>query len=106
VIETDGALAAAEMQIELARLLEKEVWGQGFPQPGFSSDFTVENQRVVGEKHLKLKLSLSGRAFDAMLFFQSNPLPERIFAVYRLTVNEYKGAQSLQLNIEHWQPAA
>lgn len=106
VIETDGALAAAEMQIELARLLEKEVWGQGFPQPGFSSDFTVENQRVVGEKHLKLKLSLSGRAFDAMLFFQSNPLPERILAVYRLTVNEYKGAQSLQLNIEHWQPAA
>jgi single-stranded-DNA-specific exonuclease len=106
VIETDGALAAAEMQIELARLLEKEVWGQGFPQPGFSSDFTVENQRVVGEKHLKLKLSLSGRAFDAMLFFQSNPLPERILVVYRLTVNEYKGAQSLQLNIEHWQPAA
>jgi single-stranded-DNA-specific exonuclease len=106
VIETDGALAAAEMQIELARLLEKEVWGQGFPHPSFSSDFTVENQRVVGEKHLKLKLSLSGRAFDAMLFFHCNPLPERILAVYRLTVNEYKGAQSLQLNIEHWQPAA
>ena len=106
VIETDGALAAAEMQIELARLLEKEVWGQGFPHPSFSSDFAVENQRVVGEKHLKLKLSLSGRAFDAMLFFHSNPLPGRILTVYRLAVNEYKGAQSLQLNIEHWQPAA
>ncbi|MGH8711308.1 MAG: single-stranded-DNA-specific exonuclease RecJ, partial [Burkholderiales bacterium] len=106
VIETDGALAAADMQIELARLLEKEVWGQGFPHPSFSCDFAVENQRVVGEKHLKLKLSLSGRAFDAMLFFHSNPLPERILAVYRLAVNEYNGAQSLQLNIEHWQPAA
>ena len=106
VIETDGALAAADMQIELARLLEKEVWGQGFPHPSFNSDFTVENQRVVGEKHLKLRLSLSGRAFDAMLFFHSNPLPERILAVYRLAVNEYNGAQSLQLNIEHWQPAA
>ncbi len=106
VIETDGALAVADMQIELARLLEKEVWGQGFPHPSFSSDFAVENQRVVGEKHLKLKLSLSGRAFDAMLFFYSNPLPERILAVYRLAVNEYSGAQSLQLNIEHWQSAA
>ena len=106
VIETDGALAIGDMQIELARLLENEVWGQGFPQPSFSSDFAVENQRVVGEKHLKLKLSLPGSTFDAMLFFQSTPLPQRILAVYRLAVNEYRGAQSLQLNIEHWQPSA
>ena len=106
VIEIDGALAIADMQIDLARLMEKQVWGQGFPQPSFSGNFAVENQRVVGEKHLKLKLSVSGRAFDAMLFFHSDPLPEQILAVYRLAVNEYNGAQSLQLNIEHWQPAA
>jgi len=106
VIETDGELAIADMQIELARLLEKQIWGQGFPQPSFASNFVVENQRIVGEKHLKLRLSLSGRAFDAMLFFHSDRLPEQILAVYRLAVNEYNGAQSLQLNIEHWQPAA
>ncbi|HUL41492.1 MAG TPA: single-stranded-DNA-specific exonuclease RecJ [Burkholderiales bacterium] len=106
VIETDGALDAADMQIELARLLEKEVWGQGFPQPTFCSEFTVENQRIVGEKHLKLKLALPGRAFDAMLFFENTPLPQRILAVYRLAVNEYNGVQSLQLNLEHWQARA
>ena len=55
-IETDGALNIAEMNLEVARLLDEQVWGQGFPAPQFSDDFIVQNQRVVGEKHLKLQL--------------------------------------------------
>ena len=55
-IETDGALDMAEMNLEVARLLDEQVWGQGFPAPQFSDDFTVQSQRVVGEKHLKLQL--------------------------------------------------
>ncbi|MGA7593583.1 MAG: single-stranded-DNA-specific exonuclease RecJ [Gallionella sp.] len=55
-IETDGALNPAEMNLEIARLLEGQVWGQGFPAPQFSDDFIVISQRVVGEKHLKLQL--------------------------------------------------
>ena len=55
-IETDGALDVAEMNLEIARLLDEQVWGQGFPAPQFSDDFVVQNQRVVGEKHLKLQL--------------------------------------------------
>ena len=104
-IETDGALDPAEMNLEVARLLEGQVWGQGFPAPQFSDDFIVRNQRVVGEKHLKLQLSSRGLLIDAILFGHNDPLPERIHAVYSLVVNEYNGTQSLQLIVRHWQNA-
>jgi single-stranded-DNA-specific exonuclease len=55
-IETDGGLEHAEMNLDVARLLDGQVWGQGFPAPQFNDNFTVQNQRVVGEKHLKLQL--------------------------------------------------
>ncbi len=103
VIENDGSLGAAEMNLDLARALAAQVWGQGFPQPAFHETFTVENQRVVGEKHLRLRLGKAGRVFDGILFFHHEPLPERISAVYRLDVNEYNGSQSLQLMIEYWE---
>jgi single-stranded-DNA-specific exonuclease len=101
-IETDGALEHAEMNLEVARLLDEQVWGQGFPAPQFSDDFVVENQRVVGEKHLKLRLGTKGKIIEAMLFGRSEPLPDRLHAVYNLSINEYNGTQSLQLIIRHW----
>lgn len=103
LVETDGALAPAEATLETAFLLRREVWGQGFPQPGFSGEFSVEKQRVVGEKHLRLRLGSQGKTLDAILFSHCDPLPAAIRAVYRLDVNEYNGAQSLQLVIEHWE---
>ncbi|MDH4286983.1 MAG: DHHA1 domain-containing protein, partial [Gallionella sp.] len=104
-IETDGALEPAEMSLELAHLLDEQVWGQGFPAPQFNDDFAVQNQRVVGEKHLKLRLQAQGKFVEAILFGHSEPLPEQIHAVYSLSVNEYNGAQSLQLIIRHWREA-
>jgi len=102
-IETDGALDKDQMDLDIARLLDEQVWGQGFPAPQFSDDFMVKNQRVVGEKHLKLSLSTQGRLIDAILFGHNEPLPEHIHAVYSLSVNEYNGKQSLQLIVRHWQ---
>jgi single-stranded-DNA-specific exonuclease len=101
-IETDGALAQNNMTLELAQLLEQQVWGQGFPAPLFNDDFTVLNQRVVGEKHLKLRLGKSGQAFEAILFGHAEPLPDNIHAVYALSVNEYNGNRSVQLMVRHW----
>ncbi len=101
-IETDGALEHAEMNLDVARLLDKQVWGQGFPAPQFNDDFAVQNQRVVGEKHLKLRLSSQGKLIEAILFGHNEPLPEKIHAVYSLSINEYNGTQSLQLIIRHW----
>ena len=104
VIATDGALPAGHCTLDAARVLEEQVWGQGFPAPAFDDEFTVATQRVVGERHLKLLLLKDGSEVEAMLFSHAMPLPPRIRAVYRLTVNEWNGAQSLQLIIEHWQP--
>ncbi|MDD5241422.1 MAG: single-stranded-DNA-specific exonuclease RecJ [Sulfuricella sp.] len=103
IIECDGQLEAQEMNLELTKMLAQQVWGQGFPQPAFQGEFSIENQRVVGEKHLKLKLGKAGKIFDSILFSHSEPLPEQINAVYRLDINEYQGAQTLQLVIEHWE---
>ena len=103
IVETDGALAGADFSLDTARALERQVWGQGFPQPLFEGTFAVQQQRVVGEKHLKLRLSAEAGLFEAMLFFHAEPLPQRIRAVYSLQVNEYNGTASLQLIVRHWQ---
>jgi len=116
VIETDGDLDIADIKLELAETLERQVWGQGFPQPSFNARFYVESQRIVGEKHLKLKLrklhaastshstqsaQKSDETYDGILFFHSDPLPDVIDAVYRLQINEYNGKTSLQFLLEH-----
>lgn len=102
LIETDGNLNATDTDLRLAQLLEDGVWGQGFATPSFEGDFIVAHQRVVGEKHLKLKLEQNGEAVEAMLFFHNEPLPENIKAVYQLGVNEYNGQKTTQLIVRHW----
>jgi len=104
-IETDGSLEPAYLNLGLAQLLDHQVWGQGFPQPLFCDDFEVQGQRVVGEKHLKLKLARAGRTVEAMRFNGLDPLPAQVRAAYRLSVEEFRGMQSLQLVIEHWEGA-
>lgn len=105
ILETDGNLAASEMTLELACKIDAQVWGQGFPEPCFEGLFAVEHQRIVGEKHLKLKLGIADNIFDAMLFFHAEPLPEKIHAIYGLAVNEFRGSTTLQLTLRHWEAA-
>jgi len=105
-IETDGSLPAPDADLDTAQTLARQVWGQGFPEPQFLDRFQVESQRIVGEKHTKLRLARDGRQFEAMLFFRAETLPGTIEAVYRLDVNEYKGARSVQLIIQHWEASA
>lgn len=104
VIETDGPLSPEECRLEQALMLRDTVWGQGFPPPLFHGEFRVEAQRLVGDKHLKLRLSGVGLAAEAMLFNRDEPLPERIQATYRLEVNEWNGSMSPQFTLEHWCP--
>ena len=104
-VETDGSLEVAYASLDVARLLGGEVWGQGFPPPVFLDEFVVENQRLVGEKHLKLRLARAGQRFNAILFRHETPIPERIRGAYRLAVDEFNGAQSVQLTVEHWESA-
>jgi single-stranded-DNA-specific exonuclease len=104
-IDTDGALVAGDISLEAARLLDQEVWGQGFPAPVFNNVFRVERQRILKDRHLKLELSLGGTRFEAIRFNCAEHVPEAIHAAYRLDINEYKGLSSVQLMLEHFEAA-
>ena len=103
-VETDGSLEAEHCTLQVARMLDAGIWGQGFPQPVFCDTFAVESQRVVGERHLKLRLRKDGRRLEAMRFGALDPLPPQVRAAYRLAVNQFNGLQSVQLNVEHFEP--
>lgn len=101
-IEVDGELQASALQLAFAEKLESRVWGQGFPAPRFVGRFRVINQRIVGQKHLKLTLQTAGGVtIEAMRFQHAEPLPMEIDAVYQLSVNEWRGERQLQLLIDH-----
>ncbi len=102
VIEVDGSLDHEHMQLETAVLLERQVWGQGFAAPCFFDEFEVVAQRIVGERHLKLRLAKAGNEYDAIFFQKEHFLPSRVALAYELQTNYYNGNESLQLNVRHW----
>ncbi|HLX79186.1 MAG TPA: single-stranded-DNA-specific exonuclease RecJ [Burkholderiales bacterium] len=108
VVETDGELEPAYHSLEVAQMLEAQIWGQGFPPPLFCDTFTVEGQRVVGERHLKLRLLKNGQRLEAMWFNalgpRAAPLHSRIRAAYRVGVNEFNGLKRAQLTFENVEP--
>jgi single-stranded-DNA-specific exonuclease len=101
VLETDGALTVQEMTMQTAESLSNLVWGQGFPQPVFYDRFEVLQQKVLGEKHLKLRLQKQNQQFEAIYFQHAELLPEQIEIAYALQVNEFNGNRSLQLQVVH-----
>lgn len=110
VLMTDGELAESDFSLELAQLLRYAgPWGQAFPEPVFDDEFTVESWKVVGERHIKLKLHHRDRdvLMDAIAFngYVGEAPPARLRAAFQLDVNEWNGAQSLQLLILHMESA-
>ena len=109
-VQTDGALHASQLELGLAKQLEQLcVWGQGCPAPIFDNVFTIINQRIVGEKHLKLLLSLDGQTIDAIAFNVDvtqwpNLNCQEIHAAYSLNVNEFRGNETVQCLIHTFQP--
>ena len=100
-IETDGTLDADELTFDFVKSIDAQVWGQGFNAPTFTGNFRVLEQRVVGERHLKLKLSLGGDTFEAMRFGSADALNTSIDAVFRPSINEFRGQATLQLVLDH-----
>jgi single-stranded-DNA-specific exonuclease len=103
-LETDGTLESAYFSIDTVRLLEAEVWGQGFPAPVFEDEFVVESQRILKEKHLKMRLRKGTQRLDAIQFNFSQAPGGNVRAAYRLAINDYNGVQTPQLMIEHLEP--
>ncbi|MSQ49586.1 MAG: single-stranded-DNA-specific exonuclease RecJ [Betaproteobacteria bacterium] len=104
VVETDGELEPAYRSLAVAQMLESQIWGQGFPPPLFCDTFAVESQRVVGGHHLKLRLRKDGQRLEAMRFNSLEPMPALVRAAYRLSVNEFNGLKTVQLNLESHEP--
>jgi len=109
---TDGSLDAHQLSMHTAELLrDAGPWGQQFPEPCFQGDFHIVQQRIVGEKHLKLVLAPQNQpeiAIDAIWFNIDtarwpNHQAEIVHCVYRLDINEFRGVENLQLMVQHLQ---
>ncbi len=99
-LETDGPLAPEYRRTELVDMLQREVWGQGFAAPVFSDEVEVLSQRLVGEKHLALKLKHQGQPVDGIWFNHVEPLPARVKLAYRLDADEWQGQKRLRFMVE------
>jgi len=104
----DGALLSAELTPEIGDLLASEIWGQGFPQPIFYSEFEVLQQSLMKEKHLRLQLrtiesgsgTQTSKPVTGVWFNQTQTLPTKVRLAYRLVTDRYQGQARVQLMIE------
>lgn len=109
---SDGSLAVEEFHLELARALRNAgPWGQHFPEPLFHGVFELVEQRVVGERHLKMVLrtecgtvKLDGIAFGVDRDIWPNPTIRWVELAYKLDLNEFRGNETVQLLVAHIAP--
>ena len=99
-LETDGPLAPEYLRVDLVDTLHKEVWGQGFAPPVFSEEVDVVSQRLVGEKHLALKLKHQGQPVDGIWFGRTEQLPRRVKLAFRLDADEWQGQRRVRFLVE------
>jgi single-stranded-DNA-specific exonuclease len=99
-LETDGALAPEYLRVELVDALHKEVWGQGFAPPTFSEEIEVISQRLVGEKHLSLKLKHQGQPVDGIWFGRTESLPAKVTLAFRLDADAWNGVRRVRFLVE------
>jgi single-stranded-DNA-specific exonuclease len=106
VLSSDGELLTNDMTLAFAEVLrEAGPWGQNFPEPVFDDVFTLVQQRIVGEKHLKLVVEKEKQIFDAIAFNVDikrwpDSQAKQVKLAYRLDINEFRGKQSVQLMVE------
>ena len=103
-LATDGSLPQQYVRPDLVKDLQSQVWGQGFAAPVFQDTVHVMSQKIVGEKHLSLKLQLHGLVVDAIWFGRTQSLPVQATVAYRLDINHWQGMDKVQLQIEAMQP--
>ncbi|MDN3639781.1 single-stranded-DNA-specific exonuclease RecJ [Simiduia curdlanivorans] len=110
VMFTDGELDSQDYSLAFAEtLINAGPWGQHFPEPSFDGDFILREQRIVGAKHLKMTLSPvqnPAQSFDAIAFgvdlaLWPNAAAQRIRAVFKLDINEFRGQRNLQLMVNY-----
>jgi single-stranded-DNA-specific exonuclease len=110
IILSDGELSSDLLTLEFAeQLREAGPWGQNFTEPLFDDTFTLVQQRIVGEKHLKIVVQkdsaqgqhvFDGIAFNVDVKAWPNTQAKQVHLAYRLDVNEFRGKRTVQLMIE------
>lgn len=105
---TDGELKPEDFSLTFAHQIQQcGPWGQAFPEPIFDGEFDIIQQRIVGEKHLKLVLKepSEGLLLDAIAFFVDlDKWPnsaEKARVVFKLDINEFRGQSNLQLLVDY-----
>jgi len=100
-LRIDGALPPASFNADVARLLDAQVWGQGFEPPVFCERVQVLHQRVVGDKHLKLSVRPAddpcAAPREAIWFQRTQAVADEAVLAYRVEVNEWQGRVSAQM---------
>ncbi|ERH66368.1 ssDNA exonuclease RecJ [Pantoea dispersa EGD-AAK13] len=112
VMWSDGELHAQEFTLHTAEMLrEAGPWGQAFPEPVFDGQFKLLQQRLVGERHLKVMVEplgggplLDGIAFNVDTSLWPDSSVRQVQLAYKLDINEYRGNRSVQLIIDHIWP--
>ncbi|MFR0654153.1 single-stranded-DNA-specific exonuclease RecJ [Pantoea sp. SIMBA_079] len=112
VVWSDGELHAQEFSLHTAEMLrEAGPWGQAFPEPVFDGKFKLLQQRLVGERHLKVMVEplgggplLDGIAFNVDTRLWPDTSVRQVELAYKLDINEYRGNRSVQLIIDHIWP--
>jgi single-stranded-DNA-specific exonuclease len=97
---TDGPLALEYFNAETVSALDTQVWGQAFETPVFCDEVQVLGQRLVADKHLKLRVKHQGQVRDAIWFSHVEPVGERVRLAYRLSLDEWNGQRRVQMVVE------
>jgi len=111
-VMSDGELTIPEMTLDVAQMLrEAGPWGQMFPEPLFDGRFRLLQQRIVGERHLKVMVEpvgggplLDGIAFNVDTTYWPDNAVREVQLAYKLDINEFRGNRSLQLIIDNIWP--
>lgn len=110
VVFSDGDLAAEDFSLLTAEALrDAGPWGQHFPEPLFDGEFWLQQQRIVGEKHLKMVVSIdhNGQHISDAIAFNIDPTEwpnntvKKVRLAYKLDINEFRGRRSLQLLVDY-----
>ena len=99
-LHTDGPLSPEYRRPDLVDTLHQEVWGQGFAPPVFSEEVEILSQKLVGEKHLAIKLRHQGQPVDGIWFGHTDPLPAKVKIAFRLEADEWQGARRVRFLVE------
>ncbi|HEY3698711.1 MAG TPA: single-stranded-DNA-specific exonuclease RecJ [Spongiibacteraceae bacterium] len=113
VLWSDGELGVEQMTLDIAqKLRDGGPWGQHFPEPLFDGEFLLLQQKLLGERHLKMVLAhpatpqqvIDAIAFGVDLRHWPKPQLQKIRIAYRLDINEWRGQQNVQLLVEYLEP--